>query len=231
MHASTITSDKTNSSTAAQLSAKLLQNHLHLTLDFDPWLLTSDPWPLPLELWLLTLSLWPLTLTFDLDILTFDPLTFTLTFDPWPLILDLWSLTHDLWPLTSDLDFDPWPLSLTSDFWYFTLDQALGTHLCTSIPDMFLTPLAFQACFPWGRTIIGFNSTRCPLTFQVAFLCPPGTDWMFGTWGTFLSPYQGAGAISASGNGRDVIQYGGRKRKLRLCFDRIKKRSLYYCRR
>ena len=29
--------------------------------------------------------------------------------------------------------------------------QALGTHPCTSTPEMFLTPLAFQACFPWGE--------------------------------------------------------------------------------
>ena len=35
-------------------------------------------------------------------------------------------------------------------------------------------------------------------------------------WESFLMPHQGAGAISASGNGSDVIQDGGRKRKLLL---------------
>ena len=39
----------------------------------------------------------------------------------------------------------------------------------------------------------------------------------------FLIPYQGAGAISASGNGSDVIQDGGRKRKLHLHLDGVSK--------
>ena len=38
-----------------------------------------------------------------------------------------------------------------------------------------------------------------------------------------MIPYQGAGAISASGNGRDVIQDGGRKRKLHLHLDGVSK--------
>ena len=48
------------------------------------------------------------------------------------------------------------------------------------------------------------------------------------TWGTFSVPHQGAGAISASGNECDIIQDGGRKRKLRLRLDRAPKSSLYY---
>ena len=43
------------------------------------------------------------------------------------------------------------------------------------------------------------------------------TDLISGTWETFLRcSTTGAGAISASGNGRDAIQNGGRKRKFRL---------------
>ena len=42
-------------------------------------------------------------------------------------------------------------------------------------------------------------------------------------WESFLRPYQGAGAISASGNGSDVIQDGGRKRKLHLHLDGVSK--------
>ena len=42
-------------------------------------------------------------------------------------------------------------------------------------------------------------------------------------WESFLMPHQGAGAISASGNGSDVIQDGGRKRKLLLLLDRASK--------
>ena len=38
-----------------------------------------------------------------------------------------------------------------------------------------------------------------------------------------MRPYQGAGAISASGNGSDVIQDGGRKRKLHLHLDGVSK--------
>ena len=38
-------------------------------------------------------------------------------------------------------------------------------------------------------------------------------------WESFLTPHQGAGAISASTNGNDVIQDGGRKRKLLLLLD------------
>ena len=38
------------------------------------------------------------------------------------------------------------------------------------------------------------------------------TDRISGTWITFFSPYLGAGADSASENGRDIIQDGGRKR-------------------
>ena len=124
------------------------------------WPLTFDPWP-P--------DPWPLTL------------------DIWPLTSDLWFLTPDLWPLT--LDLCPWPLNFDIWPWHFALDQALETHPCTGIPNMFLTPLAFQACFPWGRTIIGCSSTipgllsgmpgGFPAPSRHAQACMPLWDWVF----------------------------------------------------
>ena len=45
-------------------------------------------------------------------------------------------------------------------------------------------------------------------------------NWYLGHGESFLMPYQGAGATSTAGNGRDAIQDGGRKRKLPLHLDR-----------